>query len=68
MFVGLIVIAMTAEMAGGIHCSQAVHDGHDDEEKGGELHDGNGLIQVGCIRKLFGACGSVDCGNKTKDP
>ena len=36
--VDLIVIAMAAEMAGGIHCRQAVQDGHDDEEKGGELH------------------------------
>ena len=39
LFVDLVAIAMTTEiMAGGIHRSQAVHDGHDDEEKGGEPH------------------------------
>ena len=50
LFVDLIVIAMTTEMfASGIHCSHAMHDGHDDEETGGELHGRNGLIQVGCV-------------------
>ena len=50
MFVGLVVIAMTAEMiANGIHCEHVVHDGQSDEGKGGELHDRNGLIQISCI-------------------
>ena len=70
LIVCLVAIAMTAEMiAGCIHCNEAVHDGqHDDKEKRGQLHDRNGLIQVGCVWKMVGACGSVDCGNKTNDP
>ena len=70
LFVDLVVIAVGAEMiASGIHCEHVVHDGyHNDEEKGRELHDGNGLIQVSCVWKLLGPSGSVDCGNKTNDP
>ena len=69
LFVDLVVIAVGAEMiASGIHCEQVGHDGNDDEEKGGELHDGNGLIQVGCVWKMVGPCGSLDCGNNMIHP
>ena len=70
LIVCLVAIAMTAEMiAGCIHCNEAVHDGqHDDKEKRGQLHDRNGLIQVGCVWKMVGACGSVDCGNNVVRP
>ena len=69
MFVDLVGIAVGAEMiTGGIHCEHVLHDGNDDEGKGGELHDGNGLILVGCVWKLYGVCGSVDYGNKANDP
>ena len=69
MFVDVVVMAMTAEMiANGIHCDHVVHDGQSDEEKGGDLHDRNGLIQISCIWKMLGVCGWVDCGNNTNDP